>query len=340
MTTATQDRDGSLREIVSSDATRRGRAARSLARWGDSEVVRALAAALADDDRNVSEAAASSLLMIGGADTVAFLLPLLRSDAPGTRNRAAQLLERLGKAEPDALMKLSADPDPRMRLFAANILAGTGDHDLAPRLIEMLRDSDVNVQDAAVVGLGRMRAPAAVPALSARLSGSDPWSCFSTVDALGSIGTPAALRALLDAAPAAEPEMRGAFVEAIGATGLPEGVAGLLDLLSRFLDLGAAVARALLGPLASAVGEARFQTPGVVGLLADILAKGTAEEVLRALESPAVAIRAAAIEATRVRGLTEAVPALCRLRSDADPVIRSAAAAALTAFERARKERL
>jgi len=82
MSTGTLDRDGALREILSTEASRRGRAARLLARWADADVVRALAAALADVDLDVCDAAASSLLMIGGVDTVGFLLPLIRSDHP------------------------------------------------------------------------------------------------------------------------------------------------------------------------------------------------------------------------------------------------------------------
>src|SRR5436190_4098162 len=119
MSPGTLDRDGALREILSTEAARRSRAARLLARWADADVVRALAAALTDADLEVCDAASSSLLMIGGVDTVGPLIPLLRSDHPGTRNRAARLLEQLGKAEPRALLKLSADPDPRMRMFAA-----------------------------------------------------------------------------------------------------------------------------------------------------------------------------------------------------------------------------
>jgi len=340
MTTGTLHRAAALREIASPDASERGRAARQLARWDDADVVQALAAALADSDRAVCDAAASSLLMIGTADTVQFLLPLLRSDHPGTRNRAGSLLEQLGKAEPRALIRLSSDPDPRMRLFAANIMSGTGDHDLAPRLTEMLQDADVNVQDAAVVGLGRMRASSAVPALRTRLQASDPWACFSTIDALGTIGTADALRALLEAALTADAQMRGAFIDAIAATGVPEATTGLLDLLARFLDAGPLVARALLGPLAHTLADPRFHTPGVASLLADGLARGTPEEILRALSAPELPIRAAAVEAARVRSIVEAAPTLSRLRADPDSKIRTAAGAALTAFERARKERL
>lgn len=340
MTTGTLHRAAALREIASPDAAERGRAARQLARWDDVDVVKALAAALTDADRGVCDAAASSLLMIGTANTVEFLLPLLRSDHPGTRNRAGSLLEQLGKAEPRALIRLSSDPDPRMRLFAANIIAGTGDHDLAPRLIELMKDADVNVQDAAVVGLGRMRASSAVPALRDRLRASDPWACFSTIDALGTIGSPEALRALLDGAQAADPQMRSAYIDAAAATGLPEAAAGLLDLLSRFIDAGPLVAKALLGPLAHTLADPRFNTPGLAALLADGLARATPEDILRALSAPELPIRAAAIEAARVRAIPEAAPALSRLRSDPDSKIRTAAGTALNAFERTRKERL
>ena len=337
MTTGTLDRDAALRDIHAPEPARRGRAARLLARWADADVVRALATALGDADLDVCDAAAGSLLMIGGVDTVGFLLPLLRSDHPGTRNRAARLLEQLGKAEPRALLKLSTDPDPRMRLFAATIMAGTGDHDLAPRLIELMMDPDVNVQDAAVVGLGRMRATCATAALRARLGASDPWTCFSTIDALGNIGTVEALQALLDGAVSSEAQMRTAFVDAIAASGRPEAAAGLLDLLSRFLDLGPSVARALIGPLSGSLDDRRFHAPGIVSLLADALTRGTEAEILSGLGSPATPIRAAAIEAARVRGLSEAAPTISRLRADPDSSIRTAAGAALTSFERARK---
>lgn len=340
MRTDLLDRGGALREIVSPESGLRERAARSLARWTDTDVVRALAGALADSAAEVREAAASSLLVVGGADAVVHLVPLIASDSPAVRNRAGQLLEHLGRAEPDSLLALSKQPDPRMRLFAANIMAGTGDHDFAPRLVEMLADADLNVQDAATVGLGRMRASVAVAALTERLRVSDPWARFSTIDALGRIGTPAALHALLQAAPKAEPEMRVAFVEAIAATGLPAAAAGLLDLLSGSLELGPVIARELLGSLAHALTDPSFNTPGVVGFLADGLIRGSAGDLIRALEGPAVAVRGAAIEAAKVRRLTEALPALCRLRSDADAGLRAAAAAALTTFEDSRKERL
>jgi HEAT repeat protein len=339
MTLETMERGAALREIRSPEAAARERAARALARWADADVVRALAEAVADSSTTVREAAASSLLAVGGVDAVVHLVPLIRSDSPSVRNHASSLLEHLGRAEPEALHQLSKDPDPRMRLFAANIMAGTGDHDFAPRLIELLRDPDLNVQDAAVTGLGRMRASSAVPSLTDRLRESDPWARFSTIDALGRIGTAQALRALLDAAPEAEMEMRVAFVEAIGATGLPDAATGLLALLSQRLDLGPIVAKELLGPLAPTLRLPALQTPGVVALLADALLRSTPAEVLRGLESPAMPVRAAAVEAARARWLTDAIPILCRLRSDPDSRIRSAAGAALTSFEDARKER-
>jgi HEAT repeat protein len=340
MTLDTLDRGGALREILSSESAARERAARALARWADAEVVRALASAVADAHPEVREAAASSLLAVGGPDAVDHLVPLVRSDSPSVRNHACRLLEHLGRAEPEALLRLSKDPDPRMRLFAANIMAGTGDHEFAARLIDLLGDADLNVQDAAVTGLGRMRATSAVAALTGRLRESDPWARFSTIDALGRIGTPEALRALLAAAADAEVEMRVAFVEAISATGLPQAASGLLDLLSRRLDLGPIVARELLGPLAPALRQPSLHSPGLVALLTDGLLRAAPAEVLRSLESPAIPIRAAAIEAARARWLMDAIPALCRLRSDAESGIRLAAGAALNAFEQGRKERL
>ena len=84
----------------------------------------------------------------------------------------------------------------------------------------------------------------------------------------------------------------------------------------------------------------RVLISGVVALLSEALLRATPADVLRSLESPALPVRAAAIDAARNRWLMDAIPALCRLRADADSGIRRAAGAALTAFEEARKERL
>src|SRR5262249_45072081 len=152
-----------LRTLSDGDTQSRRVAVRALGQWNDPETLHAIVGALTDHSRDVQEAASDTLLEVGDSRAVQLLVPLLRSDSPSGRNFARLVLERLGKADPQLIIGLSHDPDPRMRIFCANILGGMCDHDFAPALHHLLKDSDVNVRDAAIVALGRLGASESVP---------------------------------------------------------------------------------------------------------------------------------------------------------------------------------
>ena len=125
------NREAALKTLSDGDPQSRRRAVRALGQWTDSESLGAIVAALHDLSREVQEAASDTLLEVGDSRAVQLLIPLLRSDSPSGRNFARLVLERLGKAEPQLIIQLSRDADPRMRIFCANILSGMCDHDSA-----------------------------------------------------------------------------------------------------------------------------------------------------------------------------------------------------------------
>jgi hypothetical protein len=159
-------------------------------------------------------------------------------------------MEQVCRIEPRALVDLVADPDPRMRVFAANIMGGTGDHDFVPSLLGLLRDAEPNVVEAALAALGQLGSREAVSSLRDFATGADAWLRFSAVDALGRIPDRSAAEALLGLLPTAEPDFIEPLVDALGRQGFPASVLPLAGLLESRPELQPVLLRTLLGPLA------------------------------------------------------------------------------------------
>ena len=357
------DRDTALQQLNGGDPQSRRLAVRELGRWNDAETLGALVNALNDMSRDVQEAATDTLLEVGDSRAVRLLTPLLRSPAPSVRNFARMVLERLGKAEPSLIIDLARDPDPRMKIFCANILGGMSDHDFAPTLIGLLDDGDENVRDAAIVALGRLGAPESVPRLTRFLLAAEPWLRFSAIDALSKIGGPEAARALIDELPNVDAELREPMIDALGQQGSPESVDVLVRLLETLPQLRGAVLRALLGPLSMAVRsrkgdpglrplakalaevveldrlESRL-VPGALGMLGSMDVSEGAHAILRSLQSKEAAIASAAVRAASHLGLVAALPVLQGLLGTADPKLAQEIGAAIAVLEAPGKERL
>jgi HEAT repeat protein len=251
----TMDRSDALNDLKSGDPATRARAARELRAWNDPGLQRALVEALGDASRDVRDAAARTLIEIGDGAAVPPLVELLRSGAPAARNGARQVLEQLCRIEPQALSGLSRDDDARMRLFAANIMGGTGDHDWVPRLMELLGDLEPNVIDASMRALGQLGPREAVASLRVIACHADSWLRFSAIDALGGIPDPLAVRALLELLPSVEPDFLEPLIDALGRQGSVEAVLPLAGMVESRAPLQPALLRVLLGPLAPHVAS-------------------------------------------------------------------------------------
>ncbi|HLY11138.1 MAG TPA: HEAT repeat domain-containing protein [Planctomycetota bacterium] len=357
------DRETALRELNHGSPDLQRRAARVLGRWGDDQVLGALIAALQSPHRGIREAATDTLLEIGDARTVRFLVPLLKSSVPAVRNAARLLLQRLSKAAPEILVELSRDPDVRMRIFAADIMTESGDHEMAEPLLALLDDADENVRDAAVVGLGRLGASEAVDRLEHVASAGSPWSKFSAIDALSQIAAPEAVRALVRLLSRGSEDLMEPIIEALGRQGSPEAVGPLLEKLRQSPTLASVIVPALvLMPAAEVMGR----TPEAVRpALAEAVARrlegnGIAPEVtvggldllgmlgvrvggdlfFRLLASSARTIQLAAVRTVARLRLRETVPLLRQLQVQGDPVLLRDVQAALDLMTQSGKESL
>jgi len=357
------DRETALRELSQGSLELQRRAARMLSRWTDDQVHAALVDALHSPHRGLRDAATDSLLEIGDARTVRFLVPVLQHSAPGVRNAGRLLLQRLAQAAPEIIVELSRDPDVRMRIFAADIMTESGDHDLAAPLLALLDDVDENVRDAAVVGLGRLGAPEAVHRLEEIASKGATWSRFSAIDSLGQIPSDDAVRALLRLLLNAPEEILEPVAVALGRQGSPEAAGPLVESLRRHPGLAPAMVGVLAGLPAAEVSARvpaadrpllvdaivhRLQENGLdasatVGCLALLGELGTKVDIslfVRLLASRDRDIQRAAIHAVVGLRLHEAVPLLRQIQSKGDPALADEVRSALLQIGQPGKERL
>jgi HEAT repeat protein len=355
------DRETALRELNFGNPDLQRQAARMLGRWADDQVLSALIAALQSPHRGIREAASDTLLEIGDARTVRLLVPLLKSSVPAVRNAARLVLQRLAKAAPETVVELSRDPDVRMRIFAADIMTESGDHDLAEPLVAMLDDSDENVRDAAIVGLGRLGAPEAIGRLEEFASEGNPWTRFSAVDALSQIPSPDAVRSLIRVLSRATGELVEPVVEALGRQASPDALLPLIEKLVQQPALNRSIVPVLAlfpseniaartpeadrpavsAAVVSRLSENSLSPESTVGCLDLLGALGVRVDVsvfVRLLASPVRSVLTAAIHAVVRLNLRDAAPLLRQLQSQRDPLLADDVRAALESFDRSGKE--
>ncbi len=154
-----------LGDLRHADPQRRWSAARALgAQPGAAEP---LAAALASEtEPRVIEAIFTSLIRRGGAESAAYLLPLLRSDEAALRGGAIEALQTMPAELAPHIAELLRDPDSDVRIFAVELTRKMPPAQAAPWLCEMLdRETHPNVCAAAVDVMADIGSRDAIPHL-------------------------------------------------------------------------------------------------------------------------------------------------------------------------------
>ncbi len=229
----------------------------------------------------------------------ATLLPRMAESVDSVlRNAALAALERQGPFAVEAVGRVTCDPDPDVAMFACQVLGAIGSPAAAPALLVALERPEINVIQAAVEALGRLRAREATGALLTLL-GREPWLQLAAVDALGAIGDPATVAPLLALVP--DGFVAVPALDALGRIGSVEALPRLLTLFfdPRHAALRVPLLRALGGILPQAqpdgmLLEAGLRVEGDHGpgglwqFLADRLSGQDDEPELPASGNPAV----------------------------------------------------
>jgi cellulose synthase operon protein C len=183
------------------DARVRESAAEVLSVLRDPGSVAGLGRALEDTEASVRAAAALALGNSRHPDASSFLLGHLDDADPEVRQAVIAALEDLG--DPRAVVPLIGriqEQRASLRRQAALALGALGDARAVGALIVALADADAGVRTAASSALGKLKARDAVWSLGTLLEReSDPEVQAAALDALGAIGTPNAVETVLRA---------------------------------------------------------------------------------------------------------------------------------------------
>lgn len=148
------------------NAEERWAAARAAAALPDSAP--ALAAALPrETDSRVREAMLTALVRIGTRDSIALLLPMLRSDDSALRTGALDALRSAPVAAHEFLPQLLSDPDADVRILSCELARNLPGEEASRSLCALLaHEREVNVCAAAIDVLAEVGDQAALPALA------------------------------------------------------------------------------------------------------------------------------------------------------------------------------
>ncbi|MCL1925777.1 MAG: HEAT repeat domain-containing protein [Syntrophorhabdaceae bacterium] len=220
-----------LKSLSSSDASKRRAAADSLAN-GDVRAVYPLIQALKDPHPGVQEAAASSLISIGGEVTAWMVLPLLREEAL-LSNMAMVILREIGPATLRHLSPLLRDKDDDIRKFAIELVADLGGREYMDKLVERLKwDLNPNVRAVAAKALGDLRCHETLPNLVAALKDVE-WVRFAVLESLCLLKDAEAVEPILELLNDPSSTTRRFAIETLGVIGSPLAGKALLSFLEK-----------------------------------------------------------------------------------------------------------
>lgn len=113
------------------------------------------------------------------------------------RNASIEVFRALGARSIPALVSLSKDPDPEVRLFTANILCEIHDESALPILSALITDHDINVRAASAEAMGKIGDSRCLTMLEGALA-DETWVALAAIMAMGDIGGEYALSVLYE----------------------------------------------------------------------------------------------------------------------------------------------
>jgi HEAT repeat protein len=217
-----------------------------LGQLGDLRAFDLLRQALLSGDEVTRCAAAEALGQLQDARAVELLLDVLDDEVPRVQSAAAASLARLGMTPARLVATLDA-PNISLRTEALRLLGRLSDVTTLPAVAAQTREGEpLPVRLAAVVALGRLRHPDAVPVLVRLLSAREPALRMQAVSALGEIGEARAVAALLPLLRDPDAAVVSRVITALSRTKAPSAVTPLLAALQHpDWRVRAAVARSL-----------------------------------------------------------------------------------------------
>ena len=281
----------------------------SIARRHLTAAVPALGKLLGDSDATTAAAAAKALGSMTDLAAAAALQAVAEpSPAPIAAAKLA-IAPKLGAGAALALLASVRDnaADPVNRAAAFRILLRLDPS--AAATVAALDGTDWTFKQVALESIVASQAPGLVAALSAKLASWDVATQRGALAALARRGEAGATAAVTVATAHADATVRAAAIEALGF--LP-GTRETTALLAKF-----------------AAGTEATEAKAAKASLARLNGPEVNAAVLAGAAGGETALRSVYLEQTALRGLSEGLPLLVKLRADSDAAVRAAAVAAL-----------
>ena len=221
------------------------------------------------------------------------------------------LEERADKKDPVRLIAALDDPFPRVRIYAAEQLAGLKAVDAVDKLSALAAGANgPEVRVACVTALGQIGVAKAIPVLAGLLSDANEDVAAASARALGLLKAKGTVTRLLAALLSRSAKVREASAEALGQIGAVEAVDPLTTLLRRDPET-----------------RVRERAAKALGEIGEVRAY---DALVEALEDKGPGVRVYAIEALGALKVEKIAARLAVvLEKDPNPLVREAAAAEL-----------
>lgn len=171
----------------------------ALGNIGDKRATGPLLELLKDDDLLVRQAAMDSLIELADVEIIPDLLNLLRNDDVNVRRCAVEVLRNMKDPRTSAaLMQAIKDSDWWVRQIATDSLTSLKSGNIVEGFIGLTRDPDENIRRCAVDFFVEVPSEKAYDALVALLDDSDWWVRDKAIIALGRLKKPEAIPHLLN----------------------------------------------------------------------------------------------------------------------------------------------
>ena len=281
----------------------------SIARRQIVAAVPTLATLLSNNDPATAAAAARALGFITDHSAAVVLLAVPEPSPAAVAAAKLALAPRLAAGSALAVLAdlRARAADPVHRIAALRLLLQL-DPSIATTL-DVLDGNDTAAKHVVLESIYASRAPQIIPALAAKLSTWDALTQTAVIAAMARRGDAAAISALLKATAHEDAKVRTAALEALGF--LP----GTIETMTALTKVAA--------------GTATAENKIAKASLARLNGPALNAAILTGAERGETAWRVVLIEQIALRGLSEGLPLLVKLRADPDSAIRAAAVTAL-----------
>jgi len=160
-----------------------------------------------------------------GAAAVEPMIESFRAADKSTRQKISEALILIGRDAIDSLIARLKDPDPNVRVLAAQILAALGWQPAEPEQEALLSVATGHYEKAVALG------GVALDVLAEKLQSHDEWDRIMAAKSLGQLGVAAALESLVTALNDPSYKVREAATNALGEIGNEVAIAALKDAL-------------------------------------------------------------------------------------------------------------